>query len=423
MNSIIRRSIISLRLLLAVVFFLVVITLLALSKVALADNGKSPQSGRLITIHDRGVEKVILSNATTIGDAIDEAGIAVEKNDFVEPALTQELVASDYQVNIYRARPVVVVDGSVKVKIVTPYQTAEQIANSVGITLYPEDKTTIGVADSLEYGVSLQMTIKRATPFTFTLYGNTSTVRTQATTVGQMLTEKGIRLGKDDRTIPASDAILSAGMTVKVWREGKQTITVDEPVAFSVEQIENADLDASYRSIRSAGTAGSRSVTYEVIVVNGQESSRTEIASLTTKQPIKQVEVIGVKGKYTTPSENETIVWNYLIANGYSRVQAAGIMGNLMQEHHFLTSGDGLAQWTGSRRAELYSLPAPNNIYTQVGFLVHELSTNYASVGSAIKSSGSLTEVVQIFQNRFEKCGICRESNRIQYARDILASH
>jgi len=139
------------------------------------------------------------------------------------------------------------------------------------------------------------MTITRATPFEFTLYGKTSTVRTQATTVGGMLDEKGIKLSKDDRVLPSLDTEITPELPVKVWREGKQTITTEEPVAFDIEKIQDADQPVGYISITTPGIVGTRNVTYEIIVADGQEVSRTEIASLTTKPPVKQVEIVGAK--------------------------------------------------------------------------------------------------------------------------------
>src|SRR5680860_596206 len=98
-------------------------------------------------------------------------------------------------------------------------------------------------------GAGLKLTIDRATPFTFTLYGKTSTVRTQGATVGEMLSEKGIKLRKDDRVSLDQNTKLTEGLAVRVWREGKQTITVDEPVDFEVEKIENLDMPVSYRCL------------------------------------------------------------------------------------------------------------------------------------------------------------------------------
>ena len=424
MNSFIRKSATPFGAIIVATFFLILMAIIALSGVTHADNGSKNQSGRLLTIHDRGTEKVILSSAATVGDALKEAGIIIDSKDAVEPAISEKLVASDYQINIYRARPVVIIDGNTRTKVITPYQTAAQIAQSAGIELYDEDIATLGRTDDIiADGAGLQLTINRATPFVFTLYGKTTNVRTQSVTIAEMLTEKGIKLGSDDRVSLGLDTQITEGLAVRLWREGKQTITVDESIDFEVEKIENADMSVGYREIQTAGATGLRSVSYEITIQDGVEVNRTEIASITTKQPTKQVETIGVKGQYTTPGENETIVWNYLISQGFNRLQTAGIMGNLRQEHQFNTTGDGLAQWTDGRRAKLYSRPYPNNIYTQLDFLMEELNGGYAGVRDAIKSSNSLTDVVRIFQNSFERCGDCRENNRIYYAQGILGSH
>jgi len=425
MNNLIRKSTTPFGALIVAVLFLIIMAIISISSVTHAVTSDSNQNGRLITIHDRGIEKIILSQAVTIGDALNEAGIVVDANDVVEPAISEKLIATDYQVNIYRARPVIIVDGNIRQKIMTPYQTSEQIASSAGITLYPEDQTEISRVDNIADGAGLQLVITRATPFSFTLYGKTSIARTQAKTIGEMLVEKGIILSDDDRVLPVQNGLITEGMSIRVWREGKQTITIDEPVNFEVEEIQNADQSVGYRQITTPGVTGARSVTYEVIIEDGQEVDRIEIASVITKPVIKQVEVIGIKGQYTTPIENENIVWDYLIKQGFSRIQTAGIMGNLKQEHHFQTSGDGLAQWTGSRRASLYAKPYPNNIYTQLDFLMEELNGSRSWISDAIKSSNSLSDAVTIFERKFEVCDPvwCMTDYRIEFASDILASH
>ncbi len=87
-------------------------------------------------------------------------------------------------------------------------------------------------------------------------------------------------------------------MSLRVWREGKQTVTSEEVVAFAVEQIKDADRSVEYREVQTPGVAGLRTVTYEVDIQNGVEVARTEIASITTKEPVVQVEVIGTKPNY-----------------------------------------------------------------------------------------------------------------------------
>lgn len=315
MNNLIRKFTVPLSAIISVVF-LIAIALILMTKVSFADNGSDSRDGRLITIHDRGVEKVIISQAMTIGDALKEAGIAIDDKDLVEPAVSEKMVASDYQVNIYRARPVVIVDGNTKTRVMTPYQTADQIAGSVGIKLYPEDKTSLKQTDNImAVGAGIQLIIDRAVEFNFDLYGNTKVVRTQADTVGKMLTEKGIKLSSDDRLSLNQDTKISGGLSVRLWREGKQTVTSEVPIEFETEKIQDGDREVGYKEVRTAGEKGSRTVTYEVLIQNGKEVSRTEVASLTTKEPKKQVEVVGVKRKVGSPAENkqyaQAIMGNY----------------------------------------------------------------------------------------------------------------
>jgi len=383
-------------------------------------------SGRLLTIHDRGEEKLLLSDAKTIGEALEHAGITLDSHDAVEPAVTETMVASEYSINIYRARPVTVIDGSTRQKIVTAYQTAEQITKDVGINLYPEDTTKLSrSSDLLADGAGLQLTIDRATAFNFTVYGTKSIARTQSATVGDMLKEKGITIGENDKVSLPLTTPITADMNIQVWREGHQTITVEEPVVFGTQQINDNDQFVGYKAVQTAGVNGKKNVTYEVEIRDGQEVNRKEIATIVTAQPTGEVVVIGAKyrGAYTTPSQNESIAWNYLINQGFTREQTAGIMGNLQQEHGFNTTGDGLAQWTGSRKAALMARDDPYNIYTQLDYLMYELNGSYASVKNAIKASTTVKDATIIFQNKFERCGICVEDRRIQFAYNILASH
>ena len=256
------------------------------------------EGGRLISVHDRGKETVFLSQADTLADAFKEAGIEVDSHDAVEPAIDEKLVASDYQVNIYRARPVTVIDGTTRLKVMTPYQTAEQIIADVGIELYPEDVTSLTRStDIVTDGAGLKLNIDRATSLVLDLYGKKTEVRTQATTVGEMLKEKGITLTENDRSSLDGSTPITSGLEVRIWREGKHTINADEPVAFGTEKIKDADREAGYKAIQTAGVNGQRSVTYEVTIINGVEVSRTEIASIVTTQPQTQVEIIGSKPK------------------------------------------------------------------------------------------------------------------------------
>lgn len=251
---------------------------------------------RLIMIHDRDTDHGLITRAKTLRQVFTEANIRLDKNDRVEPGLDEELVANHYQVNIYRARPVVIVDGPVKQLVMSAYQTPKQIAGHAGITLRDEDQASVDFSNNLvSDGASIRMTIDRATPVALTLYGKSETVYTQAATVGDFIKEKNIRLGeKDDMSLAASTRI-TAGMQLSIWRNGKQTVTQEEDVAFETQKIQDANREVGYKQVNTPGVNGKKMVTYEIIMQDGREVSRTIIQSVVTKQPVKQVETVGSK--------------------------------------------------------------------------------------------------------------------------------
>lgn len=260
----------------------------------------SPSAGKhLLTIHDRGTELGVLTSADTVRQALKEHDISIAENDLVEPGLDDKLVAPSYQVNIYRARPVLVVDGATSYKILSPYQTPKQIVRDAGIALHDEDETAVEpIRDVATYGPGVQLTIDRATEFTLVLYGKRTIAYTRDTVVADMLRSKKISLGADDTLSVDRLARITPGMTIEIWRDGKQTVTVEEDVDFAVTQVQDADQKTGYRQVRTPGVKGKATVTYEVVMKNGQEVSRTKIQSVTTKQPTEQVEVVGTKPSF-----------------------------------------------------------------------------------------------------------------------------
>ena len=269
----------------------------SIQEVRAAEHARA-QGERLLTVYDRGQERVFLTTAGTVGEALERADIDVDETDTVEPSLDDELIASDYNVNVYRARPVVVVDGALRHKVMTSRQTPQQIADSAGVELHPEDNASLGMSSNiLMSGASMELLIERATPITLILYGKSAEVRTQAETVADLLDEKDIKIGENDQLSVGLGQQISSGIEIEIWRDGKQTVTEEEDVPFEVEQIQDADREIGFREVKTPGQKGKRTVTYEIEMKNREEVSRKEIASVTTTQPKKQVEIVGVKPK------------------------------------------------------------------------------------------------------------------------------
>lgn len=329
-----------------ITLLLVAVLTVSTVRTARAASDEAPKSGeRIVVVHDGTVKRGFLTDSTTVSDALEEAGVELDANDLVEPALDEKLVASSYDVNIYRARPVTIIDGSVRKKVMSAYRTPAQIVRHADMELRDEDIAKFSLSVNPADGAVTQLTIDRATPLTLVLYGKKTTVYTQGETVAELLEEKEITLGENDRLSVEGDEPIAENMTIELWREGKQTVTEEEKVDFEVEKIQDVDREVGYREVRTKGVPGKRSVTYEIEMKNGKEVSRKEIQSVLITKPKKQVEVVGVKNNYSG-SLNEWLHALRMCETGgnYSAATGNGYYG----AYQFLPSTwDSIARITG----------------------------------------------------------------------------
>lgn len=309
------------------VLFIVLTTLALLSVIILSSYRANAESAtpaaneHIITLHDNGTDKGFITKKTTLREALAEQHIRVDAKDLIEPGLDSKLVAGSYQVNIYRARPIAIHDGKVDTKVITAYRTPGQIAKEANVVLHDEDITQLAPSsDPLSDGAAEVMTITRATQFTFNFYGKTEAAYTQAKTVGDMLKEKHITMGpKDGLSVPISTPI-SKGMSIRIWRDGVQTITQDEDIKFDTKTIKDADRPVSYHEVQTAGENGKKTVTYEVNLQNGVEVSRKEINSITTKQATQEVVVVGTKVELPAGSHEDWMAAAGIASGDYGYV-------------------------------------------------------------------------------------------------------
>ena len=219
---------------------LAVLVAIATPMISFADGKTSGE--HLVSIYDRGEEKTIITNALTVRQALRAAKITIdEKIDAVEPNIDMELTGAKYQVNIFRARPITIVDGNKRLKITTAEQTPALIAKAAGLTLYREDKTHFTNSDDL--------------------------------------------------------LVNGVGLVMKIERSKQRMITEEVDVNFEIEQIKDDSQPIGFKSVKQLGERGVRKVTYQVEIENEREISRNEVASKITKQPKKQIEIIGTKPK------------------------------------------------------------------------------------------------------------------------------
>jgi uncharacterized protein YabE (DUF348 family) len=253
------------------------------------------ENERVITVYHDGIEQTIVTNAKTVAQALDRAHVTLNKYDSVEPAADTVLLAPAYNLNVYRARPVTVVDGIERYTVMTSHTSAREIVQAAGLQLYDEDTYDLSRIDNFvaDAGVGLKLTLHRAILMNLVLYGKPIQLRTQAKTVGELMEQKQIVLGAQDGTNLPPNTPITPGTTFEVWRNGVQTITNEEEIAFPIKQVRDADHPAGYKAISVPGVKGKKEVTYQIEMKNGQEVSRKVIQSVAMQQPKEQIEIVG----------------------------------------------------------------------------------------------------------------------------------
>jgi len=122
----------------------------------------------------------------------------------------------------------------------------------------------------------------------------------------------------------------------------------------------------------------------------------------------------------------------YFQSQGWTRAQAAGIVGNLQAESGVDPNrgqdgggpGYGLAQWEGPRQAA-FKAWAGHDIHgstfqEQLQFVQHELTTTEAGAGRALKGATTAADAATIVCNKYERPGVPHLDNRIADAQAIF---
>lgn len=257
-------------------------------------------------------EQVVPTRAKTVNELLDRLSIQLNEQDIIEPGLETEITDTGFEVNVYRARTVLIEDGEKRSVIFTAEPTPQRVAEKAGMPVHPEDRITKVAADLVdpidavhEGVVSEKVVIDRATPATINLYGNIVTVRTHATTVGELLAEKGVTTNEGDTLTPAPETPLTPATQVIIARFGTQVTQVEEAIDPPVENVDDFNLTLGSSQVREPGKPGKRIVTYEIELTNDVETSRKIIQEIIVEQPVKRVVAKGRKAPVVAGNKAE----------------------------------------------------------------------------------------------------------------------
>lgn len=282
-----------------------------------------PSDSKIVTVYVDGNKQTLPTRTKTVKELTDKLNIKIYKGDVVEPALDSPIISDNFNINIYRSRPVMIIDQDKHIVVDSADQSPKIAARNAGVVIYPEDEIIPEAPDNLlkEGVVGERYVINRATPVTLILYGNVSGVRTQSKTVGELLKEKSIKVDPSDTVAPAADTPLHQDMKVTITREGQQISTVEEEIPAPIEYTDDPNTMRGSNIEKEPGSPGKKVVTYEIKTENGAEVSRNKLQEIVTIQPQRKLIARGTKIVISNPSENVKIGEQLAAGRGWTGEQ------------------------------------------------------------------------------------------------------
>ena len=153
---------------------------LPISPVASADT-------RVVSLYADGEKKIISTDAVTVGDVLRRTNITLAQGDIVEPAADASIPQGFFNINVYRSKPVTVVDGTKSYHLQSAYSSPRLLAQSAGIKTYPADRYKSEVVTNFvdQTDIGIKLTVERSIPFIITVGSTTTNYRAQPGTVAE----------------------------------------------------------------------------------------------------------------------------------------------------------------------------------------------------------------------------------------------
>jgi resuscitation-promoting factor RpfB len=280
--------------------FTVIFAFFFFSLSLVAANGQTvgPTDSRVVSLYIDNKESTVPTRADTVGQFVKNAGLNIKDHDLVEPSLDSKITEDDFKINVYRARPIVIVDGQSKTYVLSPQTSPRLIAHQAGLQTFPEDNLTLTTVNNFasEQSVGEILTIDRATPITFSLYGAPAvTYRTRAKTVGEFLATQNIVPEPNATLLPVASTALSPDLPVFISKFGKKTVSDTQTIPFETQTTNDPNQPVGKITVVTAGKLGKKQVSYELDLRDNKETGRRLIQEVVIDEPVNQVQTKGTK--------------------------------------------------------------------------------------------------------------------------------
>jgi len=201
------------------------------------------------------------------------------------------------------------------------FSLEREIAIDLGANPYKEDRLASFPRIDMQIGSKIKLF--RAPMYTV-IDGNQSQIyRSWQKSVGELLNEKDIVLGKEDKINFATNFELEPDMVVKIIRVARTELVEEETIDYKIIEKADPELDRGKTRVEQYGEKGTRALTYEVIRENGVEISKTLLRDEVTKEPVNTVKYYGTKVTVLSSHKGDATLTNAypngIVSPNYSR--------------------------------------------------------------------------------------------------------
>jgi uncharacterized protein YabE (DUF348 family) len=267
----------------------------------------SGSSALPVTLVVDGKAQTVHTSADDVRGALAAGGYAVTRHDTVAPSPSSS-IEPGAQIVLNRGRQLhLQVDGVAR----DVWTTADTVGDAM--TQLGYGTQTYVSASRFEPLALSGATIQIREPKTITVVhdGTTATVTSTAASVGSLLTDMAVAVGKNDQLSPAIAQPLANGEQIVLRRIELTSQTARESVPFDTVRKKDAHAFVNDVTITTPGKAGRADVTFELKYVDGKLTSRTEVSRTTVVAPVTQIETVGTKA---LPPAATRLNWDGLAA-------------------------------------------------------------------------------------------------------------
>lgn len=230
--------------------------------------GTAVASQKQVTVDVNGEETNVRTFASDVAGALESAGVQVAEEDLVYPA-PGEKIGRGETVTVRTAKPVAVVVDGVAQQITSTASTVGELLDEAGVA------SAAGVDLDRDHTVTEGLNVDVTTPKIVALRdgGNLTYVSAAAKTVGDLLAARGVTFDTDDRLNAALTDAIEPGMEIVLDRvstvDRPETVVVEAPA----EYVDDDSLEEGTEEVREKGEQGETEVIHRTVTVNGKVES------------------------------------------------------------------------------------------------------------------------------------------------------